>query len=96
MEQEMLTFEGRVLCGNPLELFGSGLKADPQPTREFGPVANTHSTWQSNWIIQQGLQVLQAMKSMASHSVCTTISTGPISQHAKAYLHQITSEAWTA
>jgi len=37
----MLTFEERVLCGNPLQRFGSGLEPDPEPTREFGPVANT-------------------------------------------------------
>jgi len=37
----MLTFEERVLCGNPLQQFGSGLEPDPEPTREFGPVANT-------------------------------------------------------
>jgi len=37
----MLTFEQRVLCGNLLQRFGSGLEPDPEPTREFGPVANT-------------------------------------------------------
>jgi len=37
----MLTFEERVLCGNPLQRFGSGLEPDPESTREFGPVANT-------------------------------------------------------
>jgi hypothetical protein len=37
----MLTFEERVLCGNPLKRFGSGLELDPEPTREFGPIANT-------------------------------------------------------
>jgi hypothetical protein len=37
----MLTFEERVLCGNPLQRFGSRLEPDPEPTREFGPVANT-------------------------------------------------------
>jgi hypothetical protein len=37
----MLTFEETVLCGNPLQRFGSGLELDPEPTREFGPVANT-------------------------------------------------------
>jgi len=37
----MLTFEERVLCGNPLQRFGSGLEPDPEPTQEFGPVANT-------------------------------------------------------
>jgi len=31
----------RVLCGNPLQRFGSGLEPDPEPIREFGPVANT-------------------------------------------------------
>jgi len=37
----MLTFEERVLCANPLQRLGSGLEPDPEPTREFGPVANT-------------------------------------------------------
>jgi len=37
----MLTFEERVLCGNSLQRFGSGLEPDPEPTRESGPVANT-------------------------------------------------------
>jgi len=37
----MFTFEELVLCGNPLQRFGSGLEPDPEPTREFGPVANT-------------------------------------------------------
>jgi len=37
----MLTFEDRVLCGNPLQQFGSGLVPDPEPTWEFRPVANT-------------------------------------------------------
>ena len=42
----MLTFVERVLCGNPLQWFGSGLEPDPEPTREFGPVANT--MWQGS------------------------------------------------
>jgi hypothetical protein len=37
----MMTFEERVLCGNPLQRFGSGLEPDPEPTWDFGPVANT-------------------------------------------------------
>jgi len=37
----MFTFEVGVLCGNPLQQFGSGLEPDPEPTRESGPVANT-------------------------------------------------------
>jgi hypothetical protein len=37
----MLTFEERVLSGNPLQRFGFGLELDPEPTWEFGPVANT-------------------------------------------------------
>jgi len=37
----MFTFEVGVLCGNPLQWFGSGLEQDPDPTREFGHVANT-------------------------------------------------------
>ena len=31
----------RVLCGNPLQRFGSGLDPDPEPNRDFGPVANS-------------------------------------------------------
>ena len=38
----MLTFEERVLYRNRLQRFGSGLEPDPEPTREFGPVANTN------------------------------------------------------
>jgi len=34
----------RVLCGNPLQRFGSGLEPDPEPNRESGPVANTRSS----------------------------------------------------
>jgi len=41
----MLTFEERVLCGNPLQWFGSALEPDPEPTQEFGPVANTSSQY---------------------------------------------------
>jgi len=37
----MLTFEERVLCGKPLQRFGSVLEPDPEPTQEFGPVATT-------------------------------------------------------
>jgi len=37
----MLTFEERVLCGNPLQRSGSGSDPDPEPNRDFGPVANT-------------------------------------------------------
>jgi len=37
----MLTFEEWVLCGNPLQWFGSGLEPDPELTREFGPIAHT-------------------------------------------------------
>ena len=42
----MLTFEERVLCGNPLQRFGSGLEPDPEPTREFGTIANTSNVSQ--------------------------------------------------
>ena len=31
----------QVLCGNPLQRFGSGLETDPEPNQELGPVANT-------------------------------------------------------
>jgi hypothetical protein len=37
----MLTFEERVLCGNSLQRFNSGLEPDPEPTREFGLFGNT-------------------------------------------------------
>jgi hypothetical protein len=37
----MLSFEKRVLCGNPLQRFGSGLEPDPEPTWKFEQVANT-------------------------------------------------------
>ena len=33
---------GAGLCGNPLQQFGSGLEPHPEPTWEFGPVANTN------------------------------------------------------
>jgi len=36
----------RVLCGNPLQRFGSGLEPDQEPNREFGPVANTTRYYQ--------------------------------------------------
>jgi hypothetical protein len=42
LESEMLTFEERILCGNTLQRLGSGLEPDTEPTREFGPVANTN------------------------------------------------------
>jgi len=29
------------VCGNSLQQFGSGLEPDPEPTMEYGPVANT-------------------------------------------------------
>jgi len=48
----MLTFQQQVLCGNPLQRFSSGFEPDPEPTREFGPVANTSGASQSivsNW-----------------------------------------------
>jgi hypothetical protein len=37
----MLTFEEQVVSGNPLQWSGSGLEPDPEPNRDFGPVANT-------------------------------------------------------
>jgi len=37
----MSTFEKQGLCGNPSQRFGSVLEPDPEPTREFGPIANT-------------------------------------------------------
>jgi hypothetical protein len=36
----MLTFEERVLGGNALQRSGSGSEPDPEPNREFGPIAN--------------------------------------------------------
>ena len=41
LKQKMLTVEGRVLCGNSLQRFGSGLEPDPEPKRDFGPIAHT-------------------------------------------------------
>jgi hypothetical protein len=41
LQQEMLTFEERVWCGNQLQQSGSGLELDPQLNQEIGPVANT-------------------------------------------------------
>jgi len=35
----------RVFGGHPLERSGSGLEPDPEPDREFGPVANTNGMW---------------------------------------------------
>ena len=40
-KQKMLTVEERVLCGNSLQRFGSGLEPDPEPNRDFGPIAHT-------------------------------------------------------
>jgi len=40
LEQEMLTFEERVLGGNLFQRFGSGSELDPEPNWDFGPVAN--------------------------------------------------------
>ena len=37
----------RVLCGNPFQRFGSGLEPDPEPNRDFGPVANITENAQS-------------------------------------------------
>jgi len=45
----MLTFEERVLCGNPLQRFGSGMEPDPEPTWEFGHVANTNLEAEIEW-----------------------------------------------
>ena len=38
---QVVMLKCRVVCGNPLQRFGSGLEPDPEPIREFGPVANT-------------------------------------------------------
>jgi hypothetical protein len=38
----MLTFEEQGSCGNPLQRSGSESDPDPEPTRGFGPVANTN------------------------------------------------------
>jgi hypothetical protein len=37
----MMNFDERILSGNPLQRFGSGLELELEPTREFEPVANT-------------------------------------------------------
>ena len=47
----MLSFEERFLCGNPLQQFSSGLEPDPEPTREFGPVANTNLKEQQDHVL---------------------------------------------
>jgi len=44
----MLTFEERLLCGNPLQEIGSGFEQDSEPTRVFGPVANTKNEQQGH------------------------------------------------
>jgi hypothetical protein len=41
IQQEMLNCEEWVLCGNELQQFGSGLEADTNLNREFGPVGTT-------------------------------------------------------
>jgi len=41
----MLTCEEQVMWGNLLQWFGSGLEPDPEPTREFGPIANNTIDW---------------------------------------------------
>lgn len=41
LQQEIFTFEVRVLSGNPLQRFGSRSEPDPEPTREFEPIATT-------------------------------------------------------
>jgi len=45
----MLTCKERVLCRNPLQRFGSVLEPDPEPTREFEPVAITTYHMVSEW-----------------------------------------------
>jgi len=44
LEQEMLTFEEPVMCGNLLQRSGSGSEPHLESNREFGPVANTRLT----------------------------------------------------
>ena len=41
LEQEMMTFEERVLCENQLQRSGSGSEPDPELNQEFGSVDNT-------------------------------------------------------
>jgi hypothetical protein len=41
----MLTVEQRVWCGNPVQQFGAGMEPQPEPTPEFGPIANTSGMW---------------------------------------------------
>jgi len=43
----MLTFEKRLLCGNAVSWFSSGLERDPEPTRGFVPLANTTDDYKS-------------------------------------------------
>ena len=38
--EKVVMLKCQVLCGNPLQRFGSGLEPDPEPNWECGPVAN--------------------------------------------------------
>jgi len=55
----MLTFEEQVLYGDPLQWFGSGLEPDPEPTREFGPIANT--SYVACWVFTKSVDALWAL-----------------------------------
>ena len=44
----------RVLCGNLLQWFGSGLEPDLEPNRGFGPVANTTSAKRPRIVLMYG------------------------------------------
>jgi len=50
----MLTFEKWVLCGNPLQQSHSGSEPDPEPNREFGPLATTMHAWYCLWPLPSG------------------------------------------
>jgi len=47
-----------VLCGNPLQRFGSGLEPDPEPNQEFGPLGNTRCIQEHVRMLWQSLTAL--------------------------------------
>jgi hypothetical protein len=53
------------------------------------------SVWRSNWIVQQGSQVLRTMESTAYISVCTQLSADLVCYLGNEYLDRLTSEDWT-
>jgi hypothetical protein len=41
---KIVELKGRVFVENPLQRAGCGSEPDPEPNREFGPVANTNDS----------------------------------------------------